>query len=89
MNIIYDPDKDRLNQDKHGVSLALAISLEWDLLLVREDDRAAFGEQRWIGYAPIGRVVYAVVFTEDAGLYRIISLRQATPREVRDYARHI
>lgn len=46
MNNIYDPDKDRLNQDKHGVSLALAISLEWDLLLVREDDRAAYGEPR-------------------------------------------
>jgi len=73
----------------NGVSLALAVDLEWDLMLAREDAREAYGEQRWIGVAPIGRVLYCVVFTEEDDIYRIISLRKATTREVRDYAREI
>ena len=56
---------------------------------VREDAREVYGEQRWIGFAPIGRALYCVVFTQDDDVHRIISLRNATPREVRDYASHI
>ena len=43
----------------------------------------------WIGFAPIGRALYCVVFTQQDEVHRIISLRKATPREVREYARHI
>lgn len=89
MDITFDPVKDRLNIANHGMSLAVAAKLEWELALVREDAREAYGEQRWIGFAPIGRVLYCVVFMEKDAVYRIISLRQATPREVRHYARHI
>ncbi|MFD2113257.1 hypothetical protein [Thiorhodococcus fuscus] len=69
--------KDRLNVPIMGYRLALAADLEWDLAWVNEDAREAYGEQRWIGFAPIGRAVYCVVFTE------------TNPKEVRDYARHI
>ena len=58
-------------------------------MLAREDSREAYDEQRWIGFAPIGRLLYCVVFTEDDDVYRLISLRKATPSEVRDYARQI
>ncbi|WP_425338413.1 BrnT family toxin [Thiorhodococcus minor] len=51
--------------------------------------REAYGEKRWIGFAPIGRAVYCVVFTETDEVYRLVSLRKATPKEVRDDARHI
>jgi uncharacterized DUF497 family protein len=37
--IVYDPTKDAANRAKHGVSLALAESLEWDLLVAEEDTR--------------------------------------------------
>ncbi len=89
MDIAFDAAKDRRNIAHHGVSLALAAELEWDLMLACEDAREAYGEQRWIGVAPIGRVLYCVVFTEEDDVYRIISLREATTREVRDYAREI
>lgn len=89
MKITFDPAKDVSNIVKHGVSLAVAADLEWDLALVREDERDAYGEMRMVGFAPIGRALYCVAFTEDHEVYRIISLRKATPREVRDYARHI
>lgn len=85
MQIAFDPAKDAANVAKHGVSLALAEDLEWDLMLVREDAREAYGEQRWIGFAPIGDAIYCVVFTEANDCYRIISLRGATNGEKRTY----
>lgn len=89
VRITFDPAKDARNIAKHGLSLALAKSLEWDLLLATEDARDAYGEMRWIGYAPIGMDVYCVVFTHDSEHYHIISLPPARPKEVRAYARHI
>jgi uncharacterized DUF497 family protein len=89
MNITFDPAKDASNLAKHGVSLALAERLEWDLLLAGEDLRRAYGEVRWIGFAPIVERVYCVVFTERGGQRRVISLRKANSREVQRYARRI
>jgi uncharacterized protein len=89
MKIAFDPAKDAANVKKHGVSLAAAEVLEWDLLLATEDPNGQYGEARMVGFAPVGRVVYCVGFTEQNEVYRIISLRRALPKEVRDYARHI
>lgn len=89
MKIDFDPAKDVGNIAKHGVSLSLARSLEWDLLLATEDTRAPYGEVRMVGFAPIDQTVYCVVFTERSNGYRIISLRKALPREVRAYADQI
>jgi len=89
MKITFDPAKDAKNIAKRGLSLALAQTLEWDLLRAEEDTREAYGEIRMVGFAPIGRTVYCVVFAEEEDVYRIISLRKALPKEVRDYARKI
>ena len=51
MEIEFDPDKGSSNISKHGVSLDTAENLEWDMLLVEEDKREAYGELRFIGYA--------------------------------------
>ena len=89
MKIEFDPVKDAKNIAKHGVSLALAESLEWDFLLATEDAREVYAEIRLVGFAPIGRTVYCVVFTEDDDVYRVVSLRKALPKEVRAYASQI
>ncbi|AUB85047.1 BrnT family toxin [Candidatus Thiodictyon syntrophicum] len=89
MDIAFDPAKDRLNIANHGVSLALAADLEWDLLLASEDAREAYGEQRWVGFAPIGQLIYCVVLTEENDCYRIISLRGTTNSEKRTYIHHL
>jgi uncharacterized DUF497 family protein len=52
---------------------------------VNEDSREAYGELRWVGFAPIGQRICCVVFTEEQDCYRIISLREATNREKRIY----
>ena len=89
MEIAFDPAKDAANIADHGLSLATADELEWEWLLAKEDIREEYGEQRMVGFAPIGRTVYCVVFTEEDDVYRIISLRKALPKEVRAYASQI
>lgn len=43
-----------------------------------------------IGFAPIERTVYCVVFVErEDDVMRVISLRKATRKEVKDYAAQI
>jgi len=74
MHITFDPAKDSLNIANHGVSLAVAERLEWDLIWVSEDTREAYSEQRRIGFAHC---------------YRILSLREATNREKRSYINHL
>ncbi|MGN5479280.1 hypothetical protein ACTMU2_27060 [Cupriavidus basilensis] len=41
------------NKVKHGVSLALAIAIDWTTIWCAPDGRRDYGELREIGYAPI------------------------------------
>ncbi len=88
MRIEFDPAKDVLNIKNHGLSLAVAAELEWDLLISHEDDTLHdYYEQRMVGFAPMGDTLYWVVFVErEADLIRIISLRAAERYEVKRYA---
>ena len=85
MQIIYDPQKDQLNQQKHAVSLALAHQLEWSILWAFEDDRREYGEKIMIGYAPIDDRVYCVVYVDRGEYRRVISFRKANNREIVRY----
>jgi len=85
MKVIFDPDKDVLNVAKHGVALSDATKLNWDLLLCAPDVRRDYGELREIGFAPIERRVFNVVFVQRGDVFRIISLRKANLKEVTVY----
>ena len=89
MNLTFDPSKDAINLEKHGLSLVMADALEWDTLECKPDTRRDYGEQRQIGYAIAGDRLYCVVFVDrpnDAPTERrIISLRKANNREVKQY----
>ncbi|NOQ77612.1 MAG: BrnT family toxin [Methylococcaceae bacterium] len=89
MEIEFDSNKDTVNIEKHGLSLANAAKLEWEYLLVKQDDRNEYNEVRMIGYAPIDNRVYCVVYTDRDGIRRIISLRKENKREVTYYANQI
>jgi uncharacterized protein len=89
MYIEFDPVKDASNQDKHGVSLALAAELEWDAALVWEDTRYEYGELRMIALAPEINVLYYVAFVDREEVRRIISLRRANRREVKHYVENL
>lgn len=58
MDIEFDPAKDKGNQTKHGVSLALAADLDWEAALVWVDDRFDNAELRMIALAPETNTLY-------------------------------
>jgi uncharacterized DUF497 family protein len=83
----WDPVKDRINGGKHGVSFAEASTIFSDphhITVV--DDRYSIDELRFrtIGYTPANRLL-VVAHTERGGRVRIITAREATPRERRNY----
>jgi uncharacterized DUF497 family protein len=88
MEITFDPLKDIINVQKHGVSLDKARELDWSEVMAMPDARKDYGELREIGYAPIGDRLFCVVFTQRGDTMHVISLRKANHREVRDYAQH-
>ncbi|WP_024540015.1 BrnT family toxin [Comamonas badia] len=89
MRIEYDAAKDVANQQKHGVSLALAKEIDWPSVYSFVDDRADYGEVREVGYTRINARLYSVVFVQRGGVMRIISLRKANSREVKLYEKAI
>ena len=89
MLIEFDPDKDKTNVAKHGVSLSLAGRLDWDAALVWCDARFEYGELRMLALAPETNTLYYVAFVDRGEVRRIISLRRAERREVKHYVENI
>jgi uncharacterized DUF497 family protein len=89
MRIEFDPEKDRANRDRHGVSLVLAVELDWEAALVWVDERFDYDETRMIALAPKTGILYYVAFVDRGEVRRIISLRRATRREVKHYVQSL
>lgn len=81
----WDPDKDRLNQRKHGVCFADTFAVFEDPHALTVDDYE-HGEERFVtmGMDCFARVLL-VVYTWREENIRIISARKATRSEVRQY----
>ncbi len=83
----WDPDKAKTNAKKHGVSFDEASSVFADPLAAIFTDEAHSGAELReiiIGHSADGRLLL-VSFTERGESIRIISARQATKRERKDY----
>jgi uncharacterized protein len=86
--IVFDAEKDKLNQNKHGgLSLADAAKLEWENAVYIQDHRHDYGENRVIALAYLGNRLLVVVFVDRGAERRVISLRKANYREVNRYAK--
>ena len=85
MLIEFDPDKDRVNRIKHGVSLVYAGEFEMDSAIMRRDARHEYGEARIVATGLIGDCVHVMIFTMRGETVRVISLRKANRREVFKY----
>jgi uncharacterized DUF497 family protein len=84
----WDRTKATANYKKHGVRFEHAVfAFDDPCALVELDDSEEYGEDRFLltGRAASGIVV--VVFTERKGRIRIISAREATEYERRNYYR--
>ena len=89
MQIEFDPEKDKINQEKHGLSLMMAGELDWQNSLVWIDTRNNYGEVRMITLAPSTGILYYVAYVDRNESRRIISLRRANRREVKHYVSNI
>ena len=89
MQCTFDPAKDAVNQEKHGVSLALAEVLFSGPHISVSDSRLDYGETRQIAFGFINRRLFVCVYTDRGDERRVISLRKANSREVRRYGEKI
>ena len=89
MRFKFDPDKDKLNAVRHGLSLSFAEKLAWDEAYVWIDPRYQYDELRMIGLVPEGNTLYYVAFVDRGDERRTISLRLAERREVKKYVENI
>lgn len=82
MNFEWDEQKSRANLRKHGLSFADAFRIFDAPMLIDQDNRFDYGEDRWIGIGRIQSRIVVVVYSEpDAETIRIISLRKALSHE--------
>ena len=79
----WDEAKRELNLAKHDVDFSVVETFDWLTAKSKQSDRR--GESRMAATGFIGSRLYRVIFTERGDLIRIISLRKANPREVREY----
>ena len=87
----WDPDKARINQEKHGVSFEEASSVFFDGSAVEfYDDENSDWEDRFLllGFSTQLRLLLVChCFREGESVIRIISARKATKNEAKHYRR--
>jgi uncharacterized protein len=91
MKFQWNRTKAALNLSKHGVSFEEASTVFDDpLSQVVSDPDHSFDEDRWLitGTSEPGRLL-VVSFTERGDATRLISAREATRSEARDYATYL
>lgn len=89
MELEWDAAKNEQNVRKHGFDFADAAACFRSPLLVREDARRDYGEQRWVGLGRIQDMVVNPVFTRRGHRIRVISLRRANSRERELYFQYL
>ena len=81
----WDEEKDRVNQEKHGISFETASYVFQDEFYIEMYDfEHSVEEDRYIAIGKVGDLLF-VVFTERGERIRLISARAATERERRLY----
>lgn len=87
MQFDWDPKKAEANRSKHGVSFEEAASVWQDYFYVDLfDHEHSIGESRFLMIGESASSRYLIIsYTERGNAVRIISARELTPRERRDY----
>ena len=87
--ITWDEPKRRRNLEKHGLDFVDAEQVFKGVTYTYEDDRLAYGEQRFITLGLLREIVLSIVHTEQNDHIHIISMRKATKREYEIYFENI
>lgn len=90
MRFEWDEAKNQINIRKHGIDFNDIPEVFNHPMLAMRDDRADYGEERWISIGWIKILIGVVVYTERSGdVIRIISARKATKQEAERYVERI
>ncbi len=87
MNFVWDEAKNSTNISKHGFDFADAHLIFDGPMLVIQDTREDYGEDRFIGIGLLLGLPVVIVYVEDTenDVIRVISLRKATKNERKIY----
>jgi uncharacterized DUF497 family protein len=89
MDFEWDLAKSNSCQISRNFDFAYVVSIFKDpTLLVEQDQRWDYGEERFRALGLIDKKVFAVVFTRRFRAIRIISARRANSREVKRYEKN-
>ncbi len=80
----WDEAKRQINLEIRGIDFEEIERFQWETSLKEEQIR--YGERRTLALGYIGNRLHVVVYTARGGNTRIISMRKASPREMRRYA---
>lgn len=86
MEFTWSERKRALNLERHGLDFVDAVAVFNGLTFTFEDDRFAYGEQRFVTLGLLADVAVSIVHTESEHEIRIISFRKASKREAQIYA---
>lgn len=82
MKFEWNEEKNRLNIQERGLDFADAHEIFESIMLINQDNRRNYGEDRFIGIGYLrGRVMIIVFIKREPNIIRIISLRKANKRE--------
>ncbi|MDJ0583054.1 BrnT family toxin [Crocosphaera sp.] len=90
MDFEWDENKNKQNQEKHGISFEEAQEIFNGIVFTAIDERFFDNEIREISIGAIqGVVIVTVAHTERNGKIRLISARKATPKERRQFYEYL
>ena len=86
----WDPEKNKANRIKHGLSFERAIEI-WEKEHVEVEDmaRSDEGERRSAAIGWIDQRLFLAIWTERAGKIRLVSVRRARKNEERIFTQKI
>ena len=85
MDFEYDPKKSDLNKSKHGIDFEEARGIWEDQDAIQLDTKAIDEEERFLIVGSMGGLLWTAVITYRGEIIRIISVRRARGREVKEY----
>ena len=85
MRFIWDEAKRKSNLSKHGYDFADAKNVFQSPIVLAEDARTDYGEQRMLALGLLDTVVVLVVHVESDDTIRVISMRKANRHETNNY----
>jgi uncharacterized protein len=89
MEFTWDEAKRRSNLKKHGLDFADAARVFQGPMIVFEDDRESYGEERLIGIGMLDALIVLIVHVESIETIRIISMRKADSNETNLYYQNV